>query len=191
MTMPMHVHCAASVERLGRHNRLCDSICNIASQAGLDPRKEERDILAGTQEMLGDIYLPGWCDGRDASLDITVVTLIQANVTAKAAATNLYAAEEAHKRKLLRYYDNCKSAGVEFIPLALESFGAWHPKALNLIKLLSRQLARQLGQEEGQITQHCLQKLGIVLQRGNVAHFTTRIPSYCDPTVNGDLDVDC
>ena len=62
---------AASSERAARHNRLRDSIFNIASEAGLGPRREERDVLAGTQRRPGDVYIPGWFNGNDAALDIS------------------------------------------------------------------------------------------------------------------------
>ena len=79
---------------------------------------------------------------------------------------------------------------MEFFPVILETFGAYHPKSLDTIKILCSQLASQLGADKGDITRHCLQKLSIVLQKGNCAHFTSRIPVYVHPEVDGDVDFD-
>ena len=100
------------------------------------------------------------------------------------------AAEQAHKDKLTKSYEECQGVGVEFIPLAVETWGGWHPQALATIKMLSRQLARQVGRDEGEVQRHTLQRLGILLQRGNVALLTSRVPEHPHPVVDGDMDDD-
>ena len=98
------------------------------------------------------------------------------------------AAEQAHRDKLTKSYEECQGVGVEFIPLAVETWGGWHPPALETIKMLSRQLARQVGRDE--VQRHTLQRLGILLKRGNVALLTSRVPEHPPPVVDGDLDDD-
>ena len=184
--------CAASQERLARHDRLRDSLYNIASQAGLGPRKEERDLLSGSARRPGDIYLPHWSKGLDAALDVTVVTPVQGTLTARAAGAPGVAVEQAHRDKLAKSYEECKAVGVEFIPLAVETWGGWHNKGLETIKTLSRQLARQIGRDEGETQRHTLQQLAILLllHRGNVALLTSRVPEHPSPEVDGDVDDD-
>ena len=180
--------CAASQERLARHDRLRDSLFNVASQAGLGPRKEERDLLSSSARRPGDIYLPHWYRGLDAALDVTVVTPVQGTLTARAARAPGVAAEQAHRDKIAKSYEECQEVGVDFIPLAVETWGGWHPQALEVIKVLSRQLARQVGRDEKEVQRHTLQRLGILLQRGNVALLTSRVPEYPAPEVDGDVD---
>ena len=69
-------------------DRLRDSLFNIASQAGLGPRKEERDLLSGSARRPGDIYLPHWFRGLDAALDMTGVTPVQGTLTARPTGTS-------------------------------------------------------------------------------------------------------
>ena len=98
------------------------------------------------------------------------------------------AAEQAHKDKLAKSYVECKEVGVEFIPLAVESWVGWHHQALETIEVLSRQLARQVVKDEGEVQRHTLQRLGILLQLGNVALLTSRVPEHPPAVVDGDLD---
>ena len=78
-------------------------------------------------------------------------------------------ASHAYNRKMRQYYEDCNRAELEFIIMAVESFGGFHPKALMDIKKLSSQMALQLGREEAEILNHFRQHLSILLQRGNVA----------------------
>lgn len=117
-----------------------------------------------------------------------MITPVQGALTARAAQAPGVAAEQAHKDKLAKSYVECKEVGVEFIPLAVETWGGWHHQALETIKVLSRQLARQVGKDEGEVQRHTLQRLGILLQRGNVALLTSRVPEHPPAVVDGDLD---
>ena len=85
--------------------------------------------MSGSQRRPGDIFIPGWIAGRDAAIDVTVVTPVQVSFVEKAAEIPLYAAKEAHQRKMAKNYEDLKTEGVEFITVALETFGAWHPEA--------------------------------------------------------------
>ena len=117
-----------------------------------------------------------------------VVTPIQGTLTARAVRALGAAAEQAHRDKLAKSYEECQAVGVEFIPLAVETWGGWHHQAMETIKVLSRQLARQVGRDEGETQRHMLQWLGILLQRGNVALLSSRVPEHPAPEVDGDLN---
>ena len=156
----------------------------------INPKKEVRDLLDGTARRPGDVLLPSWFQGRDVALDLTVVTPIQGALTVKAAAEGGAAAEHSHREKLAKSYDECRVAGVEFIPLACETWGGWHPEALRVIKKLAMQMARHVGKDENTTTCHVLQRLAILLQRGNVALLTSRVPEHPAPEEDGDLDED-
>ena len=93
-------------------------------------------MLSGSARRPGDIHQPHWFGGLDTALDVTVVTPVQGSLTARAARAPGVAAEEAHQ--------------VEFIPMAVKTWGGWHGKAL---ETLSRQLARQAGRDKSK-TQH-------------------------------------
>ena len=54
-------------------------------------------------------------------------------------------------------YDTAEA--ICFIPLAVDTFGGWHGAALDVIVKLGRQLARQLGKEEEEVTRQLRQRL--------------------------------
>ena len=179
--------CASSSERISRHNRLRDALFGIAVEAGLSPRKEESDLFSGSKRKPGDIFIPGWKNGKDCALDVTVVCPIQDSMVDKAAAKALYAADEAFKRKNTKNVDDCAKINVEFIALAVETFGGWNTISSFHIRLLARQLARQNDENESVITAQIMQKLSIVLQRGNSSLIASRIPTTCPTDISGQV----
>ena len=66
--------------------------------------------------------------------------------------------------------------GIAFLPLAVESLGAWHPSAVAEVKRLGSALARHTGEEESTTICRLFQKLSICLMRGNAALFNNRSP---------------
>ena len=63
-----------------------------------------------------------------------------------------------------------------FLPLATEALGGWHPVAVDQVVKLGTALARQTGQEEGEVKGQLWQKLSLLLMKGNAALFTNRMP---------------
>ena len=88
-----------------------------------------------------------------------------------------HALSVAHKRKLDKSWEACHCQGIVFIPIAVESLGAWHPSAIAEMKKLGSALARHSGDDEGITTSRLFQKLSICLMRGNAALFNNRCPS--------------
>ena len=66
--------CGTGGERIARHNHLRDAIFDTAAAAGLGPVKEGRFLLPGCDRRPADVLLHNWAQGRDAALDVTVVT---------------------------------------------------------------------------------------------------------------------
>ena len=95
----------------------------------------------------------------------------------QAAATNPgHAFNEAHKRKLDKSWEPCHRQGITFLPLAVESLGAWHPSAVAEVKRLGSALARHTGEEESSTICRLFQKLSVCLVRGSAALFNNRSP---------------
>ena len=68
--------------------------------AGLGPVKEGRALLPGDDRRPADILVPNWAGGRDAAMDVTVVTPLQAVTVAEAAITPGSALSFAYQRKV-------------------------------------------------------------------------------------------
>ena len=171
------MNCAWQGERISRHNSLRDTLHHTAVKAALGPTKEGQYLLPGEGGKPADIFIPRHAGGKDCALDVTVVNPLQAALVAQAAETPGHALKVAHKRKLDKSWQACNQQGIVFLPLAVESLGAWHKSAVSEIKKLGSTLARHTGEEETTVTLHLFQQLSIALVKGNAALLNNRKPS--------------
>ena len=72
-----------------------------------------------------------------------------------------------------------------FLPLAVESLGAWHKSAIVEVKKLGSALARQTGEGETTTIKHLFQQLSISLVKGNAALLNNRNPGRIDDSDEG------
>ena len=174
------LNCAWQGERIARHNWLRDELFNTASAACLGPTREGRALLPGQGGKPADVFLPHWEQGKDCALDVTVVNPLQEALVGGAAETPGHALQVAHKRKLDKSWEACSREGICFVPLAVESLGAWHKTAVAQVKKLGSAKARHTGEEEAQEIPRLFQKLSIALMRGNSALLNNRMPMQQD-----------
>ena len=97
--------------------------------------------------------------------------------------------KSAFNIKMSKYDERCTAEGITFIPLAVDSFGGWHGAALDVFSKLARQLFRQLGKEEEEVTRQLMQRLSIILARDNVGVMGSRILALPPATVDHDIDL--
>ena len=180
------LNCAWQGERIARHNSLRDVLHGAAVSAALAPTKEGRALLPGQGEKPADVFIPRWAGAHDAALDVTVINPLQDAQVQGAANTPGHALESAQKRKLDKSWEACHRQGIEFIPIAVESLGAWHKSAIVQVTKLGSALARQNGDEEGVTVQRLFQQLSVALMRGNAALLSNRCPAN---HLNADSDI--
>ena len=179
--------CGAGGERISRHNNLRDAFFDTAVAAGLGPVREGRFLLPGTDRRPADVLVPNWVGGKDAAMDVTVVTPLQAATMPGAANTAGHALNHAHGRKANGAEEECRRQGIAFLPLVAETFGGWHAGAEKEVKKLAAALARHTGQDESEATSHLWGRLGILLQRGNAAILGNRVPALPGAHIDGIL----
>ena len=121
--------------------------------------------------------------GKDAALDVTVSHPLQG--TTGAAATPGHALTVAYDRKVRDAAEDCRRQGIAFIPLAMESLGGWHPVMVEEVRRLGSALARHTGQPEGEAIQHLVQRLSLLLVRGNCSLILNRVPSFPNSEIDG------
>ena len=170
------MNCAWQGERIARHNSLRDTLYNTAVSAALGPTREGQFLLPGEGGKPADVFIPNHTGGKDAALDVTVINPLQASLVARAATEPGHALNVAHKRKIDKSWQPCHDQGIVFLPLAVESLGAWHKSAIAEVKKLGSSLARHTGEEESVTINHLFQRLSIDLMRGNAALFNNRNP---------------
>ena len=64
------VRCGDNGDRIHRHDAIRDALFSAAQAAALAPRKEVPSLIPGTRSRPADIFLPNWCRGRPAALDV-------------------------------------------------------------------------------------------------------------------------
>ena len=117
----------------------------------------------------------------------TVVNPLRKDYIAKTAENPQFALNTVFEQKWKKYGPDCESQGLVFHPLPAITLGAWYPLALEEIKKLGTAMARATNQEEKETTRHLLQRLSILLMKGNTALLISRIPSPNNPSITGDL----
>ena len=182
------ISCAIGGERIAKHNHVRDALFQAAAQAALGPQKEPPGLLPGSDDRPADILLPFWSQGKDTALDITVVNPLQGALIDQVAQDGESGVRHAYNSKMAKYDDRCAAEGICFIPLAVDTFGGWQGAALDVLVKLGRQLARQLGKEEEEVTRQLRQRLSVLLTRDNVAMLGSRCPTLPPASVDGDID---
>ena len=81
-----------------------------------------------------------------------------------------------------------RGGGLHLLLMAVDTFGSWHPTALDIITKLGRQLARNVGKLDEEVVAHLRQRLGILLVRDNVAMLCARTPTFPAAAVDGEDD---
>ena len=113
------------------------------------------------------IFLPNWRRGRPAALDVTVISTLQQLTLQGAASTPGYALAVGEERKRASHAEACRSVGVSFIPLVVESLGGWSEEAVDTISSIGRLLGQRLGIPPSESVRHLFQRCAISLWRGN------------------------
>ena len=125
-------------------------------------------------------------------MSITILALLSATLVRGASEVDGYALGGYFKRKVAKSGEPCRKQGISFIPLAADALGGWHSDTISVeieqIQKLGRALARQSGEDEDQTFRHLLQKLSLLLMRGNSALLLNRVPVVdIDPEAGGNF----
>ena len=131
--------------RGGRHDRIRDNVHNEALQASLDPKKEMPGLVPGSSSRPADIFIRNWVDGRKVAFDVSVVSPTQDSIVLRAADFPGAAIDMRKRSKVRDHFDNCRSQGIHFQPLVVETFGGWDKDALQFLKTIAHQAARRWG----------------------------------------------
>ena len=177
--------CGGNGDRIARHNAIRDVLFNAAQSAALAPTKEVPNLLPGFNTCPADILLPNWCRGRPAALDVSVISPLQQLTLFEAASSPGHAFSVGVRRKLTSNLPFCRAAGVDFLPIVVETLGGWCPDAIATIRSIGRALGQRLNSTDPiDMTKHIFGHLAIALWRGNAGLWMHRHPSL-PPSIDG------
>ena len=108
-----------------------------------------------------------WTRGKPLAWDFTIPDTIANSYIGDTSTRATAAADRAAASKPPKYTDFAKTH--HFVPIAVETSGAWNELALEFITELGRRIARIT--QEPRKTQFLFRRLSISLQRGNAVAF--------------------
>ena len=120
-------------------------------------------LIPDSHSRPADIFLPSWKGGRPAALDVTVISTLQQLTLPGAATVQGHALLLDGERKLSAHAEACRSVGVSFIPLVMESLGGCSDEAADTISSIGRLMGQRLGISPAESTRHLFQKCAISL----------------------------
>ena len=82
---------------------------------------------------------------QPAALDVTVISTLQQLTLEGAASTQGHALSVGKERKMTAHSEACRSVGVIFLPLVMESLGGWDGEAADIIRAIGRLQGQRLG----------------------------------------------
>ena len=109
---------------------------------------------------------------------MTVTSTLQQLTLQGAASTPGYALAVGEERKRASHAEACRSVGVSFIPLVVESLGGWSEEAVDTISSIGRLLGKRLGIPPSESVRHLFQRCAISLWRGNASLWIRRHPVH-------------
>ena len=162
--------CSAGGERTLRHHALRDVLCSWAERAGLQPEREKPGLLlpqrpedSGLERRRpADIYVPSYL-GSPVAFDLAVTGPQRLGTLGEAARSSLAAAiaYAETKRAHLDTAAACQAQGVRFVPLVVETSGAWEPEVLVQI---ARAVASREGEDPAALHAELLQELSVAVR---------------------------
>ena len=181
------VGCGGNGDRISRHNSIRDVVFTAAQLAALAPSKEIPGLVSGSLARPADVFLPSWSCGCPAALDIHVISPLQQQTLSQASVTPGHALQVGVQRKLASNLPACREAGVECIPLVVETLGGLAEDFIRTIRSLGQAIAdRTSSWDPSYTTRHLFQRLAIALWRGNAClwlHRHPTLPPFLDGVV--------
>jgi hypothetical protein len=147
-----------------RHQTVRDALYDLASKAGFHPRKDAEVFclgMNGARQRPADILMSG-DDYAEDCIDVTVVSPLPATITAEIKiGQKVEAAELAKYRK---HELACENASYGFRAFAVDVFGVFAKRSLNLLHRIRNSLMRKTGYPEWLATAVCYRRISIAVQ---------------------------
>lgn len=186
--------CAAGGDRTLRHNAVRNFVFQFARAAGLHPELERVGLLPDepgrgqAQRRPADVFLPAWSSGSPAALDFAVVSPQRQESIDRAAQTPLTAASDYTETKRVHLHTAaaCREAGIDFVPMVVESSGAWASEASAVLWQLAAASAARSGKHTADLYQELLQGAAVRIRRANARAALRRAAVQVAPAACAD-----
>lgn len=155
--------CRHGSGRHSRHNQVNEILCRALNSAGACATREPHSLCGRNDKRPDGVTQIPWRRGRCMAWDATCPnTFAQSYVHASSRQAGS-AATEAELKKQQKYQDLC--AGIDFMPVAIETSGVWGQLAIELVTEIGRRIAEV--SHEPRSTSFLRQRIAVAVQRGN------------------------
>jgi hypothetical protein len=182
--LPLLPGCLMALCRIRRHNAIADVIALEARRGDITVAREKAlfpDVRNPRRE--ADVQLTRFLNGRDAALDITIVSSQSLNYIHLAATNAQRALQVAETAKRNKYRESIRAAeeqGVSFVPMAADIYGNWSTGSRVILAQLAKAAADvnqvPVSREKARFSQ----RLAITLLRQQAWAIIERRPNAFD-----------
>ena len=191
IVLPHQCRCGADVNKLGNHGLACklsagrqlrhslinDAILRALQSAGVPSIREPRDLSRTDKKRPDGATLVPWSRGRCLLWDATTPDTLAPSHIQRSALQAGSAALAAESSKRSKY--SILAVVHDFVPIAIETLGAWGPEGWSFSGDLGRRISQVTG--DPRATAFLRQRLSLAVQRGNAASVLG--------TMNADTDM--
>ena len=163
------VKCATGPTRIARHDGVNLAWFYIVRAAGFHPILEQH-LDPDSKRRSADTFVPNWTAGSGCAHDWVIPHVMQNRALKHRNANPSEAVRVAEVRKKSGAAEECAKRGIDFLPLALDTFGGLGMLAMKAIRKVVAEMRVRRGKlsgiSEGRITQRlrCAMLKGIVAQ---------------------------
>ena len=118
--------------------------------------------------------------GKPTAFDVTIVSPCRKDLVSRTTNNPNLCLNKAFDDKNHKFLSKCSDVGRGFVPLVVSTLGAWHPVSIKHIKEMAKLEASSLCRLGSVQTKRVLQRLGIIIQKGNAALLIPRSPNIRD-----------
>ena len=159
--------CRKSAARHIRHAHLNDTIWRAVKRAHIPAVKEPFGLSRADGKRPDGATLIPWAGGKALAWDVTVADTFALSHVGDTSILAGAAANHAMSLKTSKYY-NIAVTNI-FVPVAIETGGAWDIEASEFIQELGKRIT--VCTKDPKETQYLFQQLSMAIQRGNVVSF--------------------
>jgi len=165
--------CRRSAGRHQKHAQLNDIIHRALTRAGIAAVKEPSGTVMGSGLRPDGASLIPWTRGKCLAWDATSPDTLAASHISSTSIQAGAAAEHAASSKILKYTNLGNT--YHFVPVAVETLGAWNAEGRLFINDLGRRMSAVTG--DARESNFLFQRISVAVQRGNAASVLGSLPS--------------
>ena len=178
------LNCAA-MGSYSRHNALREALFAVATDCGISCRREAAIPDEEGALRPADILLEPFVDGVVTAVDVSVVNPLHPPFSQAMAQPGL-AAETRQLQKVALYKSACAEANWSFVPVVVETTGAWGVVGQKLVGKLVRLLSQHRGINIQASSREVWDRLATVVARHVASQLSRAFPlAHPTPEVEG------